>query len=147
MGKVSIEDPFLIGQHGVLSCAYDLEGCELYSVKWYKDGQEFYRFMPMPSMPDHMDMFKVAGVTIDQQKSHKNTLHLVNIERNTEGIFRCEVSTESPHFYTVVEEVSVTVVGENCYVIKNNTDIFCLQFFLLGHLSLVCSLHIRWGTC
>ena len=123
MGKVSIEEPFLIGQHGVLSCAYDLEGSELYSVKWYKDGQEFYRFMP--SMPDHMDMFKVAGVTIDQQKSPLNTLHLVNIERNTEGIFRCEVST----------------------VIKNSTDIFCLQFFLLGHLSLVCFLHMRWGTC
>ena len=122
-----------------------MEGSELYSVKWYKDGQEFYRFMP--SMPDHMDVFYVAGVTIDQQKSHKNTLHLVNIERNTEGIFRCEVSTESPHFYTVVEEVSVTVVGENCNVIKNNTDIFCLQFFLLGHLSLVCFLHMRWGTC
>ena len=27
-----------------LGCNFDLEGERLYSVKWYKDGHEFYRF-------------------------------------------------------------------------------------------------------
>jgi hypothetical protein len=27
-----------------LACNFDLEGERLYSVKWYKDGHEFYRF-------------------------------------------------------------------------------------------------------
>lgn len=29
-----------------LECSFDLEGEELYSVKWYKDQVEFYRRMP-----------------------------------------------------------------------------------------------------
>ena len=31
------------GKDVVLSCDYDLEGQELYAIKWYKNGQEFYR--------------------------------------------------------------------------------------------------------
>lgn len=30
----------------VLSCVFELESSKLYSVKWYKDDLEFYRFMP-----------------------------------------------------------------------------------------------------
>ena len=33
----------LLGDRAVLQCLYDLEGEELYSVKWYKQGQEFFR--------------------------------------------------------------------------------------------------------
>ena len=111
MGKVEMKEPFIIGQPGVIQCSYDLEGSELYSVKWYKDGQEFYRFMPTVS--DHRDVFSVAGVTIDLHKSNKNILHLATIDKDTEGIFRCEVSTEAPHFYTGMEMVSVSVTGED----------------------------------
>ena len=31
------------GSDVVLECDYDLEGQALYSVKWYKNGLEFYR--------------------------------------------------------------------------------------------------------
>ena len=27
-------------------CLYDLEGAALYSLKWYKNGREFFRIMP-----------------------------------------------------------------------------------------------------
>ena len=83
MGKVEMDEPFIIGQPGVLVCSYDLEDSELYSVKWYKDGQEFYRFMPTVS--DHTDVFSVDGVTIDLQQSNKNILHLATIDRDTDG--------------------------------------------------------------
>ncbi len=33
------------GKEAVLSCDYDLEGQELYAVKWYKNGLEFYRYV------------------------------------------------------------------------------------------------------
>ena len=29
-----------------LTCEYDLQGGNLYSVKWYKDESEFFRYMP-----------------------------------------------------------------------------------------------------
>ena len=31
------------GSSAILECDYDLEGQALYSVKWYKNAQEFYR--------------------------------------------------------------------------------------------------------
>lgn len=35
-----------MGQTVWLICGYDLEGEILYSVKWYKNNVEFYRFLP-----------------------------------------------------------------------------------------------------
>lgn len=34
------------GKSVILACHYDLDSDELYSVKWYKDYVEFYRYMP-----------------------------------------------------------------------------------------------------
>ena len=131
MGKVEMEEPFIIGKSGVLLCSYDLEDSELYSVKWYKDGQEFFRFMPTVS--DHTDVFSVAGVTIDLQQSNQNTLHLATMDRDTEGIFMCEVSTEAPHFYTGVEMVSVRVTGEDLSETRETKIIFFSHSFWSLH--------------
>ena len=32
-------------KEAVLGCPYDLEGASLYSVKWYKNGREFFRYI------------------------------------------------------------------------------------------------------
>ncbi len=32
-----------VGDAVLLRCNYELQGEKLYSVKWYKDGNEFYR--------------------------------------------------------------------------------------------------------
>ena len=48
----------------VLSCNYDLEGEELYSVKWYKDGNEFYRFIP-GERDQKVTVFSLPGVKVD----------------------------------------------------------------------------------
>lgn len=45
-----------------LQCNVDMEGEALYSVKWYKDGHEFYRFSPSDS-PQSFN-FKVHGVYV-----------------------------------------------------------------------------------
>ena len=36
----------LKGHQAVLRCNYDLEGDDLYSVKWYFNQKEFYRYIP-----------------------------------------------------------------------------------------------------
>ena len=41
---LKIVEQVLLGERAVLQCLYDLEGEELYSVKWYKQGQEFFRY-------------------------------------------------------------------------------------------------------
>lgn len=46
-----------------LECHYDLDGEALYSVKFYKDGQEFYRYVPRDMPP--VLIFNQTGVTVD----------------------------------------------------------------------------------
>lgn len=53
----------LKGEPVWLDCGYDLEGNELYSVKWYKDNVEFYRFLP--SDDPSAQMYKLDGVFLD----------------------------------------------------------------------------------
>lgn len=46
-----------------LECHFDLDGESLYSVKWYKDGNEFYRYVPRDMPP--AQVFALPGVTVD----------------------------------------------------------------------------------
>lgn len=62
---VSLSTPphLQLGHGSRLRCNYDLHNTSLYSLKWYKDGEEFYRFMP--SMDPMIEVFAVPGVSID----------------------------------------------------------------------------------
>uniref|UniRef100_A0A2A4K5H7 Ig-like domain-containing protein n=1 Tax=Heliothis virescens TaxID=7102 RepID=A0A2A4K5H7_HELVI len=51
------------GGMALLGCQYDLEGDTLYSVKWYKDGREFYRFVPKNDPPVYY--FQTPGVNVE----------------------------------------------------------------------------------
>ena len=45
--KDSVIPPHALkGHQAVLRCNYDMEGDDLYSVKWYYNQKEFYRFIP-----------------------------------------------------------------------------------------------------
>ena len=63
MKGLTVPKQLILGQSAVLGCNYNLENSKLYSVKWYKDGQEFFRFMP--SMENKIQVFPVKGVYID----------------------------------------------------------------------------------
>ena len=39
-----------------LECHFDMNGEALYSVKWYKDGYEFYRYVPRDHPPAQVFM-------------------------------------------------------------------------------------------
>lgn len=46
-----------------LKCEYDLEGENLYAVKWYKDRIEFYRYTQDGNPP--VNVFSLRGIEID----------------------------------------------------------------------------------
>lgn len=46
-----------------LNCSYDLESDELYSVKWYKNDTEFYRYIPRDRPP--AQNYDLPGVVVD----------------------------------------------------------------------------------
>ncbi|KAG0718658.1 hypothetical protein GWK47_052014 [Chionoecetes opilio] len=81
-----------------LECEYDLEGDELYSIKWYKDDREFFRFVPADSPP--MQVFQLPGVTVDISRSSDRRVVLHRITLRSSGKYKCEVSAEAPAFDT-----------------------------------------------
>ena len=77
MLNVSVPSHLLYGHSASLHCNFDLEGSTLYSVKWYKNGEEFYRYLP--SMERPYGVFGVPGVNMDVSTSNYASVHLLNI--------------------------------------------------------------------
>jgi len=111
------------GETAVLRCDFELEGALLYAVKWYRENEEFYRFVPK-SEPQKTS-YLVDGIKVDVslickypvrngrriniflciymiclQHMHSNSrqLTLRDITLKTTANYRCEVSAEAPSF-------------------------------------------------
>jgi len=91
-----------------LACLYDLEGKELYSTKWYKDGKEFYRFEP--STRQRKKMFPETGVRVDLSASNASHVRLEDTTLQYTGRYMCEISTEAPNFATEQGKGEIHVV-------------------------------------
>uniref|UniRef100_A0A182MNW7 Ig-like domain-containing protein n=1 Tax=Anopheles culicifacies TaxID=139723 RepID=A0A182MNW7_9DIPT len=91
-----------------LECHYDMEGEALYSVKWYKDGSEFYRYVPRDVPPG--TVFPQPGTMVDLQNSTSEQVVLDPIDLSSSGKYRCEVSAEAPSFQTVSDHGEMLVV-------------------------------------
>ncbi|XP_076330504.1 uncharacterized protein LOC143236115 [Tachypleus tridentatus] len=99
MIMMDIPSPTRVGQAVELVCNYDLEGETLYSVKWYKDGIEFYRFVPNDWPPGQF--LTLPGIRVDLSRSNRQSVYLREVDLDTAGVYRCEVSAEAPVFDTV----------------------------------------------
>lgn len=62
---IEVQGPSLInsGDTVTLACRYDLGKDALYSMKWYKDDQEIYRYVPTDQPESHV--FGVPGVAVN----------------------------------------------------------------------------------
>jgi hypothetical protein len=63
MVHVTIPNAIQSGRNAIMSCDYELETDDLYSVKWYKGKREFFRYTPkeIPSIK----IFKLPGIRVD----------------------------------------------------------------------------------
>ncbi|XP_048477757.1 uncharacterized protein LOC105395638 [Plutella xylostella] len=95
------------GEAASLACEYDLAGGRLYSVKWYRDNEEFYRYMPRLRPPQHAHA--LDGVTVDLHKSSARRVHLRDLTLKSRGLYRCEVSEEAPSFHSAEAEAFLEV--------------------------------------
>ncbi|XP_033248620.1 uncharacterized protein LOC108161179 isoform X2 [Drosophila miranda] len=107
--EVRIPNYVIKGSAAQLECLYDLDGEALYSVKWYKDGNEFYRYVPRDMPP--AQTFLLPGVKVDLHNSSDAIVTLRDVNLQSAGRFRCEVSGEAPSFQTVTEHGDMVVVS------------------------------------
>ncbi|GAB0086679.1 Immunoglobulin-like domain [Sergentomyia squamirostris] len=115
------------GESALLECLYELESVRnsdegynyggqfetdeketLYSVKWYKDNEEFYRYIPSQVPPQHS--FRVEGVRVDHKFSDSTRVMLRGITLKSTGEYRCEVSGEAPAFKSIQGEGRLDVI-------------------------------------
>ncbi|KAI5753299.1 hypothetical protein M8J77_025634 [Diaphorina citri] len=97
------------GNKTILECRYDLEGETLYAVKWYKDGNEFYRYLPRET--PNIQVFDLPGINVDENNSNDTHVTLKSLELNSSGVYRCEVSAEAPSFQTVSDHQEMITVA------------------------------------
>ncbi|CAH1116808.1 unnamed protein product [Phaedon cochleariae] len=104
---IRVPEAVRIGDSVTLVCDYDLETAALYTIKWYRNDEEFYRFVPKESPPSQM--FDVAHLNVDISKSNTREVTLTNVEKETSGEFKCEVTADAPLFHTDIRTARLLV--------------------------------------
>ncbi|XP_074598870.1 uncharacterized protein LOC141853430 [Brevipalpus obovatus] len=99
-----------IGQSVELKCSInDRKNNPLVSIKWYKDSSEFYRWTFTAVSDKILLLIPALGVRINEERSIAGTVFLENITRETQGIYRCEVTLEK-NFATWEKEAKMEVI-------------------------------------
>ena len=93
----------------VMECGYRYHSPP-YSVRWYKNGKEFYSYVL--DKPRPQSVHPVAGITVDLSTSNQSQVSLLSVSRETTGRFRCEVSGAAPVFPTDTAYADLLVVEE-----------------------------------
>lgn len=102
-------------------CNYDIGFYRINSVKWYKDGKEFYRFTPF-SIPNEARM-SVKGVKISDRLpitcSEKFCeIHLQELSAASSGTWKCEIAGDAPNFKVIQNQANMTVLGKTWFLLK-----------------------------
>ncbi|KAF5298779.1 hypothetical protein FQR65_LT09648 [Abscondita terminalis] len=63
---IKVPQAVRVGDSVTLACDYDLEQVALYTIKWYRNDVEFYRFVPKESPPSRE--FVVEHVNVDKKE-------------------------------------------------------------------------------
>ncbi|ENN79474.1 hypothetical protein YQE_04118, partial [Dendroctonus ponderosae] len=106
--KLSIPRAVRAGHSVTLGCEYDLDEAQLYSVKWYREQEEFFRYVPKEEPPTRV--FTTSGLQVDISVSNANSVTLLSVNRDISGQFQCEVSADAPLFHTQSMSALMTVV-------------------------------------
>lgn len=111
--EMRIPDPFIFGASAELVCDFGWDksevqqGRHLYSVKWYKDGEEIYRFVP--SEDPVVISYAKPGVKVDESRSTSTRMFLKWADWNTAGSYRCEVTADD--YETIFKSQTSDVVA------------------------------------
>ncbi|KPM05738.1 beat protein-like protein 1 [Sarcoptes scabiei] len=106
-----------------LNCSIiDLDYNQIYSIKWFKDNDEMYRFIT--SSPEELPttFYDTPGIVIDESRSNYGNLYVSRSEFKTEADFRCEVLAEND-FNTAIQikRIKPIIVGRKSFFGPNES--------------------------
>ncbi|CAL1265685.1 unnamed protein product [Larinioides sclopetarius] len=128
---MALEVPQLVisGEETTLTCIFDLEEDTLYSIKWYRDDLEFFRYVPSDKPPNQF--FPLKGLDIDLGRSSNGTVYIQDVDVSTAGTYKCEISADAPSFQTVSAEKMLTVTVLNDSARLPDPSVLAASFTLL----------------
>ncbi|XP_063930026.1 uncharacterized protein LOC135142270 isoform X2 [Zophobas morio] len=88
-----------------------MEGEQLYSVKWYLNTLEFFRYVPRVwPRTYHFSVYNGQRLKEVASNSNFTSLVIINVPRNASGRYSCEVSGDAPSFPTSISQSKLQVV-------------------------------------
>ncbi|XP_047475436.1 uncharacterized protein LOC125029533 [Penaeus chinensis] len=106
--RVKVPPLLKVGDEGDLDCIWETEKDEMYSIKWYQEGHEFYRYTP--SSRDPIQIFDPPTLDVDREGSWGGSVRIANVTLAAEGSFHCEVSADAPTFHTASDTAHIRIV-------------------------------------
>ncbi|XP_071527854.1 uncharacterized protein [Panulirus ornatus] len=107
--NVRVPSPAIVGQSAQLECLWEEGAKGFYSVRWYKNGEQFYSYVPK-NMPQVKVDHHLPGVRVMLSHSNEKVVTLGEVRMDSEGVYRCEVMSEAPKFETAFASSNLTVV-------------------------------------
>ncbi|XP_063903720.1 uncharacterized protein LOC135123144 isoform X2 [Zophobas morio] len=88
-----------------------MDGEELYSVKWYLNKIEFFRYMPRNwPYTHHFPAYNDQRVEQVVTNSNFTSVVIIYVSRKASGLYTCEVSGDAPSFATSASQSQLQVV-------------------------------------
>ncbi|XP_076045294.1 uncharacterized protein LOC143027710 [Oratosquilla oratoria] len=113
--RLSVEIPQYAFAGGAIniSCFYELQITGLYSLKWYHNRTEFYRYVPTEEhRPVHIKPRGIFETYELSRTDHHVTLLIKSLTPEATGEYACEVIAEHPSFRTEAGSDYLTVLRE-----------------------------------
>jgi len=137
------------GEEAHLLCKYLEDGYDsLYSLKWYKDEVEFYRYQPWNAAAQQQ-VFDVPGVRVDLSSSKPSHIVLKKVNFRSTGIYRCEITSSSFEITEKYEQMTIIELPHKAPTIT--TDLNIKQYEIGDMLQLNCTSepshpasHLKW---
>lgn len=70
--NISVPRYLVVGQRATLGCQFDLGADQVYSLTWWKDGKQFYQYIPSKSAP--AVVFTVPGISVNVSNQQENAM-------------------------------------------------------------------------
>ncbi|XP_069956673.1 uncharacterized protein [Cherax quadricarinatus] len=86
---IGVPSTAISGDTVTLSCSFELNGDELYSLAWWKDDKMFFNYVPNNSQIK--SVYATPGITVDEGISTLHEVVLSHVDHRASGKLRCEV--------------------------------------------------------